>query len=342
MKSVSRQKWDLFILHASEDKRAFVAPLATALTAFGVNVWYDEYELRLGDSLSRSIDAGLARSDYGLVVLSKAFFTKNWPERELSGLVSREIAGRKVILPIWHQVGFQDVVSYSPPLADKFAIKSDSMSVTEVAVKIIETIRPNLFTHIQRRAAYIEAMRTAKTSRLALETIIKGPIRHPTFPDDLVGRIRLVRASLLGVHTCSMEVWLDGFQRDAHPSREVAHWEHVAAVYHEYVFMTPEVRTLEDHKAVFNYISVLWMRDKNALAHFSSKLPSTAPKVIRELYRALTPVYDIRESQVEPTAEQELDQISESGYADKERFPQDIPDNLVRKLIDPEKSSGTD
>ena len=158
---------------------------AAALTAFGVNVWYDEYELRLGDSLSCSIDAVLARSDYGLVVLSKAFFTKNWPERELSGLVSREMTGRKFILPIWHQVGFQDVVSYSPPLANKFATKSDSMSVTGVAVKIIKTIRPDLFTHTQRRAAYISAMRSAKTSRAALEIIIKGPIRHPTFADAL-------------------------------------------------------------------------------------------------------------------------------------------------------------
>jgi hypothetical protein len=205
MEDLQSQKWDLFISHASEDKQTFVAPLAAALTAFGVNVWYDEYALRLGDSLSRSIDAGLARSDFGLVVLSKAFFKKNWPARELSGLVSREMTGRNVILPIWHQVGFQDVVSYSPPLADKFAINSDSMSVTEVAVKIIEKIRPDLFTHIQRRTAYIKTMQNAEVSEIALLTIKEGPIRHPTLPDDLVGRIRLVRACLPGVYTDSMD-----------------------------------------------------------------------------------------------------------------------------------------
>jgi hypothetical protein len=37
------ESWDLFISYASEDKTAFVAPLASALSAFGVNVWYDDY-----------------------------------------------------------------------------------------------------------------------------------------------------------------------------------------------------------------------------------------------------------------------------------------------------------
>ena len=72
MADVPSQKWDLFISHASEDKRASVAPLAKALTDFGVSVWYDEYELELGDSLSRNIDAGLARSDFGFIILLKA------------------------------------------------------------------------------------------------------------------------------------------------------------------------------------------------------------------------------------------------------------------------------
>jgi hypothetical protein len=70
--------------------------------------------------------------------------------------------GRKVIVPIDYRIGFQDGVNYSPPLADKFAIKSDAMSVTAVAVKVVEAIRPDLFTYIRRRAAYIKAMRNAE------------------------------------------------------------------------------------------------------------------------------------------------------------------------------------
>jgi len=40
-------KWDVFISHASEDKDAFVRPLALALCNLGVRVWYDEFSLRL-------------------------------------------------------------------------------------------------------------------------------------------------------------------------------------------------------------------------------------------------------------------------------------------------------
>src|SRR5712691_812752 len=98
------QAWDLFISHASEDKKTFVEPLASALRDFGVRVWYDDFTLNVGDSLSRSIDNGLSRSDFGLVVLSPAFFEKKWPEYELRGLTAKEIAGSKVLLPIWHNV----------------------------------------------------------------------------------------------------------------------------------------------------------------------------------------------------------------------------------------------
>ncbi len=60
-------------------------------------VWYDEFTLRVGDSLRRSIDNGLKNSRYGIVVLSEAFFNKEWPQRELDGVFAREVNGEKVI-----------------------------------------------------------------------------------------------------------------------------------------------------------------------------------------------------------------------------------------------------
>src|SRR5690348_6780034 len=72
--------WDVFICHASEDKAAFVRDLAVELAKRGLQVWYDEMELRLGDSLRRKIDEGLRESRFGIVVLSPHFFGKNWTE----------------------------------------------------------------------------------------------------------------------------------------------------------------------------------------------------------------------------------------------------------------------
>ena len=82
-----RRMFDVFISHTSEDKDDVVRPLALALRSAGLSVWYDEFELRIGDSLHRKFDKGLASSRFGVVILSQAFFGRGWPEYELDGLV---------------------------------------------------------------------------------------------------------------------------------------------------------------------------------------------------------------------------------------------------------------
>lgn len=113
--------WDIFISHATEDKEQVVTPLAENLTARGFRVWLDTAELLIGDSLRAKIDEGLAGSRFGIVVISPAFMAKNWPQKELDGLIQREIDGRKVVLPVWHKVSRNDVSAYSLILASKLA-----------------------------------------------------------------------------------------------------------------------------------------------------------------------------------------------------------------------------
>jgi hypothetical protein len=118
---------DLFISHASEDKDAVARPLATELRLRGWTVWYDEFDLKMGDPLRGTIDRGLVEARFGLVVLSRSFFRKAWPQLELDGLTAKELAGsEKVILPVWHEVDFDYVLSYSPPLANKLAVQSSA------------------------------------------------------------------------------------------------------------------------------------------------------------------------------------------------------------------------
>jgi hypothetical protein len=119
-----RSPWDVFICHAWEDKEGFVEPLAQALQKHGLKVWYDKFVLKVGDSLRERIDEGLSASRYGIVVLSRAFFLKQWPKNELDGLVAKEVGGRKVILPIWHLVTRDDVHGFSPILSGRLAAQS--------------------------------------------------------------------------------------------------------------------------------------------------------------------------------------------------------------------------
>src|SRR5215510_14021870 len=113
MKGLETYEWDVFISHASEDKSAVVLPLATVLQDRGVRVWYDQWVLTIGDSLLEKIDEGLRKSSFGIVLLSRSFFVKRWPRAELDGLMQREVGGRKVILPVWHQLTAEDVRGYS-------------------------------------------------------------------------------------------------------------------------------------------------------------------------------------------------------------------------------------
>lgn len=137
-------EWDVFISHASEDQEGFIRPLAFELQRHGLKVWYAEFSLKLGDSLRRSIDRGLAESQYGIVVLSKHFFKKEWPQRELDGLVARENDEAKVILPLWHGVTKADVTRYSPLLADRFAADT-SLGLSHVVTTILKVVRPDSF-----------------------------------------------------------------------------------------------------------------------------------------------------------------------------------------------------
>jgi hypothetical protein len=133
---------DVFICHASEDKDVFVRPLADALRAENTEVWYDEFTLQLGDSIRQSIDRGLRQSRFGVIVLSKAFFEKQWPQYELDGLVEREMRGEdRVLLPVWHDVDHDEVMKYSPPLAGRKAALS-STGIEKVVQEIVGVIRP--------------------------------------------------------------------------------------------------------------------------------------------------------------------------------------------------------
>lgn len=133
--------FDVFISHATEDKETIVRSLAGELVGLGLRVWYDEFTLRIGDSLRQKIDKGLAKSRVGLVVLSPSFVSKGWTNYELDGIVTRAVSGEQILLPIWHNITKQEVIDFSPSLADKVARSTTTHTVQEIASEIFELLR---------------------------------------------------------------------------------------------------------------------------------------------------------------------------------------------------------
>lgn len=135
-----QQLWDVFISYATEDKDQVATPLAKALDDRGISVWYDDFELQAGDSLIERIDEGIARCQFGLVILSNSFFGKDWPEYELKGLKTRAIGGDIKLIPVWHEISEGEVQSYSAPLADTFALSTSKLGIDKIAENIAERI----------------------------------------------------------------------------------------------------------------------------------------------------------------------------------------------------------
>jgi TIR domain len=139
-----RNKWEkprAFISHDSRDKKGIAEPLAIQLQKGMCPVWYDEFSLKVGDSLRESIETGLKECSKCILILTPNFLTnEGWSKREYDSIFTRELVERRnVILPVWHSISSADVYQYSPILADRVAVQW-SRGVEEVARKLLSAI----------------------------------------------------------------------------------------------------------------------------------------------------------------------------------------------------------
>ena len=141
----SDEDYDVFVSHAWEDKEDFVDEFVEELRKQGLAVWYDTDKLKWGDPMREKIDLGLAKSKYGVVVLSPNYIApeKYWTKAELNGLFQVETINGKTILPIWHNLTKKQVTEYSPIIADRKAMNTASMTPDEIAKELKELFKPN-------------------------------------------------------------------------------------------------------------------------------------------------------------------------------------------------------
>jgi uridine kinase len=132
-------RYDVFISHASEDKQEIAQPLKTLLTTAGLNVWLDESELGLGDGLRAHLDSAMSRSRYAVVIISRDYMEKTWTNSELAAFFSLENKNRKVILPVRHNVTHEELLKFSPMLADRLYVSTDD-GLRIVAEKIAKVV----------------------------------------------------------------------------------------------------------------------------------------------------------------------------------------------------------
>ncbi len=96
-------KPSVFLSHNRNDKD-FAHRLANDLRRAGAEVWLDEAEIKLGDSLIAKIGEGLEMTDYLAVILSPDSVASSWVQRELQIALNHEVSGRRVtVLPLLYR-----------------------------------------------------------------------------------------------------------------------------------------------------------------------------------------------------------------------------------------------
>ena len=133
---VHKSQPDTFICHAREDKEAIARPIHQALTEIGIYSWLDESEIRLGQSIRREIDQGLASCRSATIILSRPFLSKNWTQYEMDGIVERQMKGEILLFPIQHGITIEEIRDYSPSLAGLSLWNSSDHSPAKIASEI--------------------------------------------------------------------------------------------------------------------------------------------------------------------------------------------------------------
>lgn len=229
------KKYDLFISHASEDKDEIVRPMVTILERLSVRVWYDEFSLQLGDSLTALIDKGLRQSRYGLLVLSKAFLGKNWPDYEYRSLLTRQIDGESVILPLWYGVTKEEVKAYSLFLTDikGLAVTRDNMNA--VIPAIVKVVRPDIWLEVRMRSVLRKAVDEGTP-----KAVKRTDIKPQTERQSKLTKQQLIRSKAvyygIGMHlNRSFDDYVEQYELDFVPERELQSWEIMNACYLEMI-----------------------------------------------------------------------------------------------------------
>lgn len=229
------KNWDVFISHASEDKDTVVRQLADTLEKLKVKIWYDEFSLKIGDSLSKSIDDGLQKSKFGIIVISKNFLEKRWTDYEYRSLLSKEDNGKKVILPIWHDISKDEVKNFSLYLSDKVALDTSKSSINKIALQLIETIRPDIYQNIKAYFLFKDLFKDSKTETVKISKLKKQEKPLSKLSKSLEVRARNIYYGIGQVFDFNVEESIYNYELDLRPDREIQAWEIMNLCYLEFI-----------------------------------------------------------------------------------------------------------
>lgn len=130
----SLKEYDVFVSYAKVDSR-FVNRLYSALDKLRISIFRDKESIGWGDDWRQCIERGLTYCEFGIVVLSDNFLGRDWPEKEVDTLLSRQNAsGDKLILPLVLGSSVKDICNRYPKLEHLQMLSAEDVSVKDIAL----------------------------------------------------------------------------------------------------------------------------------------------------------------------------------------------------------------
>ena len=145
IKDATKQKeiieYDVFLSHSNLDKEEFVSELSDKLEGREIKVFEDVKVFKMGQSQTDMMNMGILNSRFVVIFLSPNFIKSGWSDYEFKSFLNREINEKRIIiLPIWHNVSYDDVRDYNPFLVDKFALDTKKYTLDEIVDSIYQVV----------------------------------------------------------------------------------------------------------------------------------------------------------------------------------------------------------
>lgn len=95
----------LFICFSAKDRYDIVQPVVYHLKNYGIHVWYDRYEMVMGDDrIEKNLGEGAERCKYALIILSENTIQSWCATEEIKILESRYNRNEVIIFPVLYEL----------------------------------------------------------------------------------------------------------------------------------------------------------------------------------------------------------------------------------------------
>ena len=135
---------NIFISFSGTAREKFAIKFLNFYKQYGLNCWYDQHELFLGDELKKTItQKGIETANYSILIINKTYLSRNWPCQEAIKLYEQlEIKRDSVIFPILLDITKEDVKNSQLNflLNIKYQFLHTGESITHIGLQILNRI----------------------------------------------------------------------------------------------------------------------------------------------------------------------------------------------------------